>query len=150
MARSHESFSKKDVRNKKEKKRKEKEQKRLARKENDKPDSFEDMIAYVDEFGVITTESPDPSKKTTTNIEDIEVSIPKREDGPKEDPIRQGTVSFFDSSRGFGFIKDGQSRQDVFVHMNNLLEEIKEGNLVTFEVEMGNKGPVAVRVKLVR
>lgn len=150
MARSHESFSKKDVRNKKEKKRKEKEQKRLARKENDKSGSLEDMIAYVDEFGVITDQSPDPAQKTSPKLEDIEVSVPKREAGPKEDPVRQGTVSFFDTSRGFGFIKDSQSRQDVFVHVNNLLEEIKEGNLVTFEVEMGNKGPVAVRVKLVR
>ena len=62
MGRSQESFNKKEVRNKKEKKRKEKAQKRLARKDQDK-NSFDDMIAYVDEKGMNTTTTPDLSKK---------------------------------------------------------------------------------------
>ncbi|RLD79171.1 MAG: cold shock domain-containing protein, partial [Bacteroidetes bacterium] len=55
MARSQESFNKKEVQNKKEKKRKEKEKRRLARKEGEKKNSLDDMIAYVDENGVLTS-----------------------------------------------------------------------------------------------
>ncbi|MCB2208784.1 MAG: cold shock domain-containing protein [Bacteroidetes bacterium] len=64
--------------------------------------------------------------------------------------MRKGTVSFFNDSKGFGFIRDSETKESVFVHANNLLEEIKEGNLVSFEVEMGHKGPTAVKVKLIR
>jgi cold shock CspA family protein len=146
MGRSQESFNKKDVRNKKEKKRKEKIAKKLAKKDGDKS-SFDDMIAYVDENGVITSEPIDPSSKTEIKLEDIAVSVPK---GSTEevDPVRKGTVSFYNESKGFGFIKDLETKQDVFVHANNVLGEIKEGNLVTYEVENGQRGPNAVRVQI--
>ena len=62
MGRSQETFNKKDVRSRKEKKRKEKEAKRLARKENEKKGSLDDMIAYVDENGMLTSEPPDPAR----------------------------------------------------------------------------------------
>lgn len=150
MGRSQESFNKKEVRNKKEKKRKEKEQKKLIRKEGDKSGSFDDMIAYVDENGMITSTPPDPSKKTVINAEDIEISIPKSDPNLVLDPIRKGSVTFFNTSKGFGFIRDLETQESVFVHVNNLLEEIKEGNLVNYEVEMGQKGPTAVQVKLYR
>jgi cold shock CspA family protein len=146
MGRSQESFNKKDVRNKKDKKRKEKEAKKLARKDGEKS-SFEDMIAYVDENGVITSEPIDPKSKTEIKLEDIAVSVPK---GSTEevDPVRKGTVSFYNESKGFGFIKDMETKQDVFVHANNVIGEIKEGNLVTYEVENGQRGPNAVRVQI--
>jgi cold shock CspA family protein len=146
MGRSQESFNKKDVRNKKEKKRKDKIAKKLAKKDGDKS-SFDDMIAYVDENGVITSEPIDPSRKTEIKLEDIAVSVPK---GSTEevDPVRKGTVSFYNESKGFGFIKDLETKQDVFVHANNVLGEIKEGNLVTYEVENGQRGPNAVRVQI--
>ena len=147
MGRSQESFNKKEVRNKKEKKRKEKELKRLARKDNEKFSGLDDMIAYVDENGVITSTPPDPNEKTVINLEDIEISIPKSDPNDKPDPIRKGFVTFFNDSKGFGFIKDAETQESVFVHVNNLLEEIKEGNVVSFEVEMGHKGPTAIRVK---
>ena len=147
MSRSQESFNKKDVRQKKEKNRKEKEQKRLARKDNEKS-SLDDMIAYVDENGMITSTPPDPSRKIITKLEDIEISVPKQDPADKPDPIRKGTVTFFNDSKGFGFIKDSETQESVFVHVNNLIDSIKEGNLVSFEVEMGQKGPIAVQVKL--
>ena len=150
MGRSQETFNKKEVRNKKEKKRKEKEKKRLARKENEKSGDLDDMIAYVDENGMLTDTPPDPTKKKKAKLEDIEISIPKRAAAEEMDPIRKGTVSFFNDSKGFGFIRDSETQESVFVHVNNVLEEIKEGNLVSFEVEMGQKGPTAVRVKVVR
>ncbi|TNF43734.1 MAG: cold shock domain-containing protein [Bacteroidetes bacterium] len=146
MGRSQESFNKKDVRNKKEKKRKEKEAKKLARRDGEKA-SFDDMIAYVDENGVITSEPVDPGSKTEIKLEDIAVSVPKGS-AEEVDPVRKGTVSFYNESKGFGFIKDMETKQDVFVHANNVTGEIREGNLVTFEVEKGQRGPTAVRVQI--
>lgn len=149
MGRSQESFNKKEVRNKKEKKRKEKEKKRQARKEENKGNSLDDMIAYVDENGNIVDTPPDPDAKTEVKAEDIEVSVPSDEE-VEMDPIRKGTVNFFNDSKGFGFINDSETKESVFVHINNCLEQIQEGNLVSFEVEMGPKGPIAVQVQLVR
>lgn len=151
MARSQETFNKKEVRNKKDKKRKDKEAKRLARKENEKSGSLDDMIAYVDENGMITDTPPDPTKKKKViKVEDIEINVPKREDIEEVDPIRKGVVTFFNESKGFGFIKDRETMESVFVHVNNVLEDIKENNMVTYEVEMGQKGPTAVRVQVIR
>ena len=147
MGRSQETFNKKEVKNKKEKKRKDKEKKRLDRKDNEKTGKLEDMIAYVDENGMITSTPPDPNKKRIIKTEDITISIAKQED-VELDPIRKGTVTFFNDSKGYGFIRDSETQESVFVHVNNLLEAIKEGNLVSFEVEMGQKGPTAVQVKL--
>ena len=147
MGRSQETFNKKEVKNKKEKKRKDKEKKRLERKDNEKTGKLEDMIAYVDENGMITSTPPDPTKKRIIKSEDITISIAKQEN-VELDPIRKGTVTFFNDSKGYGFIRDSETQESVFVHVNNLLEAIKEGNLVSFEVEMGQKGPTAVQVKL--
>jgi cold shock CspA family protein len=147
MGRSQETFNKKEVRNKKEKKRKEKAAKRQARRDGEKT-SMDDMIAYVDENGMITDEPIEPGQKKKVKLEDIEISVPKGNSREDEDPIRKGTVSFFNESKGFGFIKDLETKQDVFVHINNVIGEIKEGNLVTYEVEMGQRGPSAVRVQI--
>ncbi len=149
MGRSQESFNKKEVRNKKEKKRKEKEKKRLTRKEHTKSNSLDDMIAFVDEHGNITNTPPDPDKKEKVNAEDIQISVPRGSNNDV-DPVRKGTVTYFNSSKGFGFITDQQTKESIFLHVNNMLEEIREGNLVSYEVEKGQKGPVAVQVKVVR
>ena len=147
MARSQETFNKKEVKNKKEKKRKEKEARRLARKENETSGSLDDMIAYVDENGMITSTPPDPTKKKKVKAENIEIGVPKRDSAQESDPVRKGTVTFFNESKGYGFIKDSETQESVFVHANNLLEAIKDGNLVTFEIAMGPKGPTAMQVK---
>jgi len=147
MARSQESFNKKEVKNKKDKKRKAKEAKKLARRDNEKSSNFDDMIAYVDENGMLSSTPPDPTKKKKIKSENIEISIPKR-DTVHFDPIRKGVVTFFNDSKGFGFIKDLETQESVFVHVNNVLEEIKENNIVSFEVEMGQKGPTAMKVKV--
>lgn len=149
MGRSQESFNKKEIRNRKEKKRKEKEKKRLARKEIEKKGGLDDMIAYVDAKGNITSTPPDPSKKEEVKLEDIQVSVPQSEDIPM-DPIRKGVVTFFNDSKGFGFIRDLETKESVFVHINDVLEDITEGNKVSFEVTMGHKGPAAIQVKLDR
>ncbi|MCF6207781.1 MAG: hypothetical protein L3J61_00115 [Ghiorsea sp.] len=80
MGRSQETFNKKEVRNKKEKKRKEKEARRLAKKEAEKKGtSLDDMMAYVDENGMIVDTPPDPTKKTKVKASDSELGVPRRE-----------------------------------------------------------------------
>jgi cold shock CspA family protein len=148
MGRSQESFNKKEVRNKKEKKRKEKEKRRLERKETEKKSGLDDMIAYVDEYGRITSTPPDPDDKEEVKAEDIQVSVPPRDKSEDDDPIRKGVVTFFNDSKGYGFIRDLSSGNSVFVHANNLLEPIIENNVVEFEIMMGPKGPAATQVKL--
>jgi cold shock CspA family protein len=148
MGRSQETSNKKEVKNKKEKKRKEKEKKRLIKKETGKKSSFDDMIAYVDENGMLSSTPPDPSKKKTFEAGDIETSVTKNDPSQKHDYIRKGVVTFFNESKGFGFIRDMESKQSVFVHANNLLEEVKENNIVSFEIGKGPKGLTALKVKL--
>ncbi|MDD4921076.1 MAG: cold shock domain-containing protein [Bacteroidales bacterium] len=150
MGRSQETFNKKDVKKKQEKKKKDKEKKKLERKEGDKSGKLEDMIAYVDENGRITSTPPDPNRKTLIDTESIVISIPKQDPVEDLDPIRKGIVTYLNESKGFGFIKDSQTQESVFVHVKNILEEIKEGNVVSFEVQMGPKGPTATQVKLVK
>ena len=149
MGRSQETSNKKEKEKKKLKKKQEKELRKKERKANsEKGKSFEDMIAYVDENGHLTTTPPDPSKRVEIDPEDIEVSVSKKEDLGPIDPTRYGTVTFFNDSKGYGFIKDRDTQESIFVHINGLLEDIQEGNLVSFETEMGQKGLNAVKVKL--
>ncbi|KON26694.1 DNA-binding protein [miscellaneous Crenarchaeota group archaeon SMTZ-80] len=148
MGRSRETYNKKEVRSKKEKKRKEKEQKRLARKENEKKGNLDDMIAYVDEFGMISSTPPDPKKKEIIKLQDIETSIPKKDD-TEQDPVREGKVVFYDKAKGYGFIKDSETEEKIFVHESNLFNEVEEGSVVRFEILPGKRGLTAVGVKLV-
>ena len=150
MGRSQETFNKKEVRNRKEKKRKEKEQKRAKKKSEGKKSSFDDMIAYVDEFGKITSTPPDPDKKTVIVAENIELKITKNNPENAPDFVRKGVVTFFNESKGYGFIRDLESHQSIFVHVNNLLEPVKENNIVIFEIGKGPKGLSAMKVKLFR
>lgn len=61
----------------------------------------------------------------------------------------QGTVKFFNESKGFGFIKPSDSGQDIFVHSSGLIDEIRENDVVEYEEERGKKGMNAVNVKVV-
>jgi cold shock CspA family protein len=145
-----ESFNKKEKQKKKQKKKQDKELRKEERRANSPGGGLENMLAYVDEYGNITSTPPDPSKKKEEiNLEDIEVSIPRR--APVEyDPIRKGTVTFFNDSKGYGFIVDQETQQSIFVHANGLVDQIRENDKVTFETEMGQKGLNAVNVKLTK
>ena len=61
--------------------------------------------------------------------------------------MKNGVVKFFNETKGFGFIKDLQTQESVFIHVNQLSERIAENDKVSFEVQMGPKGPNAVNVK---
>ncbi|MBI3218179.1 MAG: cold shock domain-containing protein [Bacteroidetes bacterium] len=147
MAKSQETWNKKEMEKKRLKKRQDKEQKKEERKANAKDGtSFEDMIAYVDENGNLSS-TPPPMVKRAIKAEDIQVGVPKRVD-VVQDTVRKGIVTFFNDSKGYGFIKDQETQESVFVHMNGLIDPIKDNSKVTFEVEMGHKGPNAVKVRL--
>mgnify|MGYP005839885955 CR=1 FL=1 len=150
MGRSQESFGKKQVRTRQEKKRKEKEQKRENRKIEGKKSSYEDMIAYVDEFGRITSTPPDPDKKSVIEAESIEISVTRNSPEYSPDPFRRGVVTMFNESKGFGFIRDLETNQNIFVHAKNLMEPVKENNLVVFETGRGPKGLFASNVRLAK
>lgn len=149
MGRSGESFNKKDVRKKKEKKRKDKLAKKQARREEEPKSSLDDMIAYVDEFGNITDTPQDPAEKEEVDVGEIEVSVPKGEVTARSKE-RTGIVTNFNDSKGFGFIRDDDTRESIFVHINNTYEDIAEGNKVSFETEKGPKGLSAIKVKVIR
>ena len=147
MSKSQETFSKKEREKKRQKKNKEKQQLKEDRKANSKGSrTFEEMLAYVDENGQLTSTPPDPTKRKTVNVEDIEIGVAKRE---AEDPIRYGTVTFFNTEKGYGFIKDKENQDSIFVHISGLIDSIKENDKVVFETEMGPKSINAIRVKLV-
>lgn len=63
--------------------------------------------------------------------------------------MNNGTVKFFNDSKGYGFITPDNGGKDVFVHANGLIDEITQGDKVSYEIEEGRKGPNAVDVKLV-
>ncbi len=145
MGRSQESFGKKEREKKRLKKKQDKEKKKDGREKS----SMDDMIAYVDEFGVITTTPPDLQKKRVEiKVEDIAIGVPRQLDEP-EDPIRKGVVTFYNESKGYGFIKDSMSGDSVFFHLNGLLQPVRERDEVTFETDRGLKGINAIKVKLV-
>ena len=62
--------------------------------------------------------------------------------------MSNGTVKFFNESKGFGFIKDNESNNEYFVHVTGLIDDIKEDDDVTFDLQEGKKGLNAVNVKL--
>ena len=63
--------------------------------------------------------------------------------------MAQGTVKFFNDSKGFGFITEEGSENDHFVHISGLIDEVREGDVVEFDLQEGKKGMNAVNVKVV-
>lgn len=119
----------------------------MRKAESGEGKSFEDMLMYVDENGNLTPTPPDPNKKKKIRKEDIEIGIPKKEN-IKQPTTRSGVVKFFNDEKGYGFIVDQDTKESIFVHANGLIDEIRDNDKVSFEVEMGAKGPNAVAVKV--
>lgn len=150
MGRSQETFSKKEKEKKKLKKRQDKEQKKEERKvTSTKGLGIDEMLAYVDDDGNITSTPPDPKKKRIVKQEDIQIGVSRQEPLDPADLLRKGTVTFFNTSKGYGFIKDHDTQESIFVHQNALEGPIKENDKVTFEVEKGLKGLNAINLKVI-
>ncbi|KPM33441.1 Cold shock protein CspG [Croceitalea dokdonensis DOKDO 023] len=152
MGRSQQTYSKSEREKKRIKKREEKQKKKDARKAEAREGSGGIPMAYVDFNGNLVDTPPDPSMKVEIEAEDIVLGIPKKEEGDEEefDPVRTGKVSFYDSSKGFGFIIDAENNEKYFCHVSGLIDEIAENDKVTFELERGMKGMNAVKVTLVQ
>lgn len=145
MAKSQQTYNKTEKEKKRLKKREDKKKKKEERKASGETAS---EFAYVDEYGNLTDTPPDPSRKIEVDAESIEIGIPKKEDSEEEvDFSHEGKVSFFDHSKGFGFILDSKTQEKYFVHVSGLIDEIEENDKVTYELERGQKGMNAVRVK---
>ncbi|NJN24616.1 MAG: cold shock domain-containing protein [Cyclobacteriaceae bacterium] len=149
MARSKETFSKKEIEKKKVQKRKEKAQRREERKSSEGK-SFEDMLAYTDEYGNILSSPPDPAKRKAVKKEDMVIGARNSGDDEEEvDPVRNGKVTFFNTSKGYGFIRDLKTNESIFVHSNGLMTNIMENDKVSFETERGPRGLNAIKVTVI-
>lgn len=145
MAKSQQTYSKKEKEKAKQKKKEDKQKKKDARKA-DKSPGIE--FVYVDYNGNLTDTPPDPSLKPKFDADDIVLGIPPKEEGDREafDPVRKGKVSFYDSSKGFGFIIDDENNEKYFTHVSGIIDEITENDSVSFELEKGQRGMNAVKV----
>ena len=153
MGKSGQTYNKSEKEKKRLKKREEKKKKMEARKlEKEENGNKGIEFAYVDHYGNLTDTPPDPSQKIKVKAEHIEISVPKTLESEKEvfDPVRNGTVSFFDPSKGFGFIIDDVNQEKYFTHVSGIIDEIVENDKVSFELEKGTRGMNAVKVTLLK
>jgi len=146
-----ETWNKREREKNKQQKKKEKlerrEEKKLANKGSQ---DFESMLAYVDENGNLSPKPVDPKKKISINAEDIEISIPKQREMTPEELSQVGIVTLFKTDKGYGFIKNLETQQSYFFHVNSLIDPVSENNKVSFETEKGPKGLSAINVRIVR
>lgn len=148
MAKSKETFNKKEKEKQRLKKRQDKEAKMEERKANaSKSSSLESMFAYIDENGNLSSTPPDPKKRKEIDLESIQLgAAPDRKEDEAE-TRRSGTISSFFQDKGFGFIRDAGNGDNVFVHINDLGYQAKQGDAVTFETEQTPKGLAAKNVR---
>jgi len=150
MGRSQETFSKKENAKKRQQKKREKEQRREEKRQaaaSNKGKSLDDMLAYVDEYGNITTTPPDPKKLKPVSADEIMISTPKLEDIEDAGGMRTGRVAFYNESKGYGFINDGMTGERIFFHVNDLTEPIAEDDRIEFNIVKGQRGPQAADIK---
>ncbi|MFA6951257.1 MAG: cold shock domain-containing protein [Lentimicrobiaceae bacterium] len=151
MIKSQTTRIKQEKEKQKQKKKKDKAAKKIERLAGARDGSnLDDMIAYVDEYGQITSTPPDPLQKGIIKVEDIDIEVRNKNVSRNEDTPRTGVVSFFNDSKGYGFIKDSVSQESLFVHINSLDGPIKEGDIVTFMTERSPKGMNATNVKKIK
>lgn len=144
------SFSKKEKEKKRMKARQDKAQKMQERKEsNSGGKSLEDMMAYVDEDGNIVSTPPDPNRKREDNAE---LALMASEGRPvlEEPAALTGIISFYNDEKGYGFITQDQTRDNIFVHANQATEALQKNDRVTFEREKTPRGFNALQVKKIK
>src|SRR5690606_5215475 len=110
---------------------------------------MEDMIAYVDENGNLSSTPPDPLKVRKVALEDIAIDTP-RQAPPDPNALPQGVVTYFDAAKGYGFITNTRTQGRVFVHVNQLPDPgltLTKGNMVEYSAL---KGPRGLQAELVR
>lgn len=136
---------KRDREKTKQQKREEK-QKRKDERASQGTRTFEEMLAYVDENGVLHS-TPQDKPKEEIDASEILISVPKQTEQEEELPLT-GVIDHFNSSKGYGFIKDARSGEKYFFHVTSAPNGIEEGDKVTFEIERGMRGLNAVRISI--
>lgn len=150
MGRSQETFNKKEKEKKRLQKKKEKEQRKEARQVNsDKGKGLDDMLAYVDEYGNLSSTPPDPTKLKKVNAEEILISTPRLDDQDEADAVRKGKVSYFNNSKGYGFVTDDADGERIFIHVNDLPGPVAEDTRLQFMVKKGPRGLQAVDIEII-
>eukprot|EP01026_Neomeris_dumetosa_P078009 TRINITY_DN8424_c0_g2_i1.p1 TRINITY_DN8424_c0_g2~~TRINITY_DN8424_c0_g2_i1.p1 ORF type:complete len:168 (-),score=28.22 TRINITY_DN8424_c0_g2_i1:278-781(-) len=150
MAKSPQSYIKREKEKKQQKRREEKQKKKEARKAEKKEKNEGIPFAYVDKFGNLTNVPPDSSQKEEIEASEIELGIPKRVNSEKIEPMRNGKIAFFNYNKGFGFITDIESQEKYYCHISNLNDEVSEGDKVKFEIEKSSRGLSAINVELLQ
>ncbi len=145
MAKSSETFNKKEKEKNRAKKQQSKREKAEARKaSSSKGKGLEDMMAYIDEDGNITSTPPVAQGKRSVEAGGIAISTPKQVNEPQSE--KQGIITFFNAAKGFGFIKESRNQENVFFHINNLTYPAKENDKVSFLTEKGPRGLNAINI----
>ena len=117
-------------------------------KREEKQKRIEEMLAYVDENGILHSTPEGVKPKEEIDASEIEISIPKKGEAEEILPLN-GRIEHFNVSRGYGFIKDLGSGEKYFFHITSAPEGITEGDNVTFEIERGTRGMNAVRISII-
>lgn len=138
------SFAKKSLQQKKAKKKQDKQERKEERKNNNnKGKSLEEMLMYTDEYGNLTSVPPDQQNRTKVKLEDIQLGAAP----PKEEKEYTGLVTLYFEEKAYGFITEDESREKVFVHSNNMIDNIKERDKVSYTKIRTPKGFEAIQVK---
>jgi cold shock CspA family protein len=147
MGKSTETFSKKEREKKKLKKQRDKKDKSDDRKSAAvKGQGLNEMMAYVDQDGNLTNVPQELGVRRKVASEDIQIGTPKQE-AVEEEAIRNGIITHFNEAKGYGFIRDLKTQESIFFHIHAITEQVNESDKVTFEVELGQKGLNAIKVK---
>ena len=147
MGRSKQSFQKTEKEKAKFIKRKNKEEKKEQRKSSSvKGKGLDSMMAYVDHHGNITDTPPDPKLKVELKLEDIQLGAKVEEAADPHSKLRKGRVILYKDDKGYGFIKDSITKEQIFFHLSSMVTEARQGDMVEYELGKGPKGFVALGV----
>lgn len=143
MVKSKQTYLKRQKEEKKKNKRKEKDEKKENRKDSsNKGKGFDSMIAYVDENGQLSDTPPDPTKRKELKLEEIQLGA-RPADEADENGNTTGRVYFYNDEKGYGFIRDIQTKESVFFHLSDLVDQVKINDLVSFVKVRGNRSAEA-------
>ena len=120
---------------------------RAALKATQKKKTFKEMIAYVDPFGNIHDEPIDKEDFRPVSAREIDIDDPTFAVEQKDS--YDGEVEFFNSEKGFGFIKDMSNLRKYFFHITNAPDTIQEGQKVAFDIRKSDRGLNAINISYI-